>query len=72
MDKIKKFLAYFSDEIKLLIYCVFFCIFYILYGRIFDKYNISPLDRSWIILFVSFSMSSFSGMYFIFKRIFKK
>ena len=72
MDKIKRFLAYFSEEIKVSIYCLLFFIFYIPCAEIFDKYNISTLDRSLIILFVSFSMTSFSGMYSIFKHIFKK
>lgn len=72
MDKIKIFISYFSDEIKLSLYCSLFFIGFVIYERIFDKYNISSLDRSFIILSIALSLNSFSAMIAIFRHIFKK
>ena len=72
MEKIKKFISYCSNELELLGYSLIFSLCFIIYGRIFDLYNISSIHRFWIILLVSFSVTACSQMIFIFKRIFKK
>lgn len=72
MEKFKQFISYCSNELQLLLYSTIFSICFIIYGNIFDSYNISAIHRFWIILLVSFSVTSCSQMILIFKRIFKK
>lgn len=72
MEKLKKFISYCSNELELLCYSLIFSLCFIIYGRIFDLYNISSLHRFWIILLVSFSVTSCSQMIFVLKRILKK
>lgn len=72
MEKLKNFIYYCKNELQLLGYSLIFSLCYLVYGKLFDFYNISAVHRFWIILFVGFSISACSQMFFIFKSIFKK
>lgn len=72
MEKFKSFLSYCSNELILLGHSICFSVCFVIYGRIFDLYNISSFHRALIILLVSFGTTSLSSMFLILKRIFKK